>query len=51
MTLQLPNNRPVIGLSPMDDITDLPFRELCKHFGADLLVTEFIASEAHDDIT
>ncbi len=46
MTLQLPNNRPVIGLSPMDDITDLPFRELCKHFGADLLITEFIASEA-----
>lgn len=36
----------VIGLSPMDDITDLPFRELCKSFGADLLITEFIASEA-----
>ncbi len=36
----------IIGLSPMDDITDLPFRELCKEFGADLLVTEFIASEA-----
>lgn len=30
----------------MDDITDLPFRELCKDFGADLLITEFIASEA-----
>ena len=30
----------------MDDITDLPFRELCKEFGADVLVTEFIASEA-----
>ncbi len=36
----------VLGLSPMDDITDLPFRELCKDFGADLLITEFIASEA-----
>lgn len=36
----------VLGLSPMDDITDLPFRELCKEFGADLLITEFIASEA-----
>ena len=35
-----------IGLSPMDDITDLPFRQLCKEFGADLLITEFIASEA-----
>jgi nifR3 family TIM-barrel protein len=30
----------------MDDITDLPFRQLCKDFGADLLITEFIASEA-----
>ena len=41
------NNNPcIIGLSPMDDITDLPFRELCKEFGADRLITEFIASEA-----
>ena len=30
----------------MDDITDLPFRQLCKEMGADLLITEFIASEA-----
>ena len=30
----------------MDDITDLPFRSLCKAFGADLLITEFVASEA-----
>ena len=36
----------VVGLSPMDDITDLPFRQLCKEFGANLLITEFIASEA-----
>lgn len=33
-------------LSPMDDITDMPFRRVCKRFGADLLITEFIASEA-----
>jgi nifR3 family TIM-barrel protein len=33
-------------LSPMDDITDRPFRGVCKRFGADLLITEFIASEA-----
>lgn len=46
MPLQLPQKECVIGLSPMDDITDMPFRELCKEFGADLLVTEFIASEA-----
>ena len=36
----------VIGLSPMDDITDFPFRQLSKEFGAGLLITEFIASEA-----
>lgn len=36
----------VLGLSPMDDVTDFPFRSLCKQFGADLLITEFIASEA-----
>lgn len=33
-------------LSPMDDITDFPFRQLCKKHGADMLITEFIASEA-----
>ena len=37
---------PVIGLSPMDDITDMPFRQICKEMGVDLLITEFIASEA-----
>lgn len=46
MFLNLPEKDCLIGLSPMDDITDLPFRELCKEFGADVLVTEFIASEA-----
>jgi nifR3 family TIM-barrel protein len=29
----------------MEDITDMPFRSLCKHFGADLLITEFVSSE------
>ena len=33
-------------LSPMDDVTDLPFRQLCKQHGADVLISEFIASEA-----
>jgi len=35
---------PVI-LAPMEDVTDSPFRSICKDFGADLLITEFIASE------
>lgn len=46
MELKLPEKECLIGLSPMDDITDMPFRELCKEFGADVLITEFIASEA-----
>jgi nifR3 family TIM-barrel protein len=33
-------------LAPMDEITDPSFRWLCKHFGADMLYTEFIASDA-----
>jgi len=32
-------------LAPMEDITDPPFRKICKRFGADLMYTEFISSE------
>ncbi|MFO7829051.1 MAG: tRNA dihydrouridine synthase DusB [Bacteroidales bacterium] len=32
-------------LAPMEDITDPSFRYLCKHFGADVVYTEFVASE------
>jgi tRNA-dihydrouridine synthase B len=32
-------------LAPMEDITDPSFRYLCKHFGADMVYTEFVASE------
>jgi tRNA-dihydrouridine synthase B len=32
-------------LAPMEDITDSPFRCICKEFGADVMVTEFISSE------
>ena len=46
MKLKLPAKDCIIGLSPMDDVTDMPFRQLCKEMGADWLVTEFIASEA-----
>ncbi len=37
-------NKPVI-LAPMEDITDPPFRRICKDFGAALMYTEFISSE------
>ena len=34
-----------ILLAPMEDVTDPPFRYLCKLFGADIMYTEFISSE------
>lgn len=32
-------------LAPMEDVTDPPFRHVCKLFGADIMYTEFISSE------
>ena len=32
-------------LAPMEDVSDPPFRELCKQHGADVMYTEFISSE------
>jgi len=32
-------------LAPMEDVSDPPFRYVCKKFGADLMYTEFISSE------
>lgn len=32
-------------LAPMEDLTDSPFRSVCKPFGVDLMITEFISSE------
>ncbi len=32
-------------LAPMEDVSDPPFRSLCKNNGADLMFTEFISSE------
>ena len=33
-------------LAPMEDVTDPSFRLLCKEFGADMVYTEFISSDA-----
>ena len=33
-------------LAPMEDVTDPPFRYFCKQFGADLMFSEFVSSEA-----
>lgn len=35
-----------IALAPMEDVSDIPFRLICKRMGADLLYTEFTSSEA-----
>ena len=32
-------------LAPMEDVSDPPFRRLCKEYGADLMYSEFISSE------
>lgn len=32
-------------LAPMEDVSDPPFRHLCKKHGADMLYTEFISSD------
>ena len=38
-------NRPVF-LAPMEDVTDIGFRLLCKRFGAAMVYTEFVSAEA-----
>ena len=38
-------DKPVL-LAPMEDVTDPAFRLLCKEFGADMVYTEFVSSDA-----
>ncbi len=33
-------------LAPMEDVTDVGFRMLCKHFGAAMVYTEFVSADA-----
>lgn len=35
-----------VFLAPMEDVTDIAFRLMCKRFGADLVYTEFVSSDA-----
>ena len=37
--------QPVL-LAPMEDVTDVSFRLLCKEFGADMVYTEFVSADA-----
>lgn len=41
----LPDLKNKIVLAPMEDVTEPPFRLICKRLGADVLYTEFISSE------
>ena len=36
----------VSALAPMEDVTDISFRLMCKSFGADMVYTEFVSSDA-----
>ena len=35
-----------VFLAPMEDVTDIDFRLMCKKFGADMVYTEFVSSDA-----
>jgi tRNA-dihydrouridine synthase len=35
-----------VFLAPMEDVTDIGFRLLCKQMGADLVYSEFVSSDA-----
>ena len=41
--VEIPNN---IFLAPMAGVTDMPFRRLCKEFGAGMIYTEMASSKA-----
>lgn len=33
-------------LAPMEDVSDSPFRQLCRSFGADMVYSEFVSADA-----
>ena len=41
LDVQLP-----LYLAPMAGVSESPFRRLCRRFGADVVVTEFLSAEA-----
>ena len=42
-SIELPDN--ALLLAPMEGVTDLTFRAVCKPFGVDMMYTEFVSSE------
>ncbi|MBO5846808.1 MAG: tRNA dihydrouridine synthase DusB [Bacteroidales bacterium] len=43
-TIEFPERS--VFLAPMEDVTDPSFRLMCKRFGADMVYTEFVSSDA-----
>ncbi len=39
-------NKPFVTLAPMAGVTDTPFRQMCKAYGADVIYTEFASANA-----
>lgn len=37
--------RPPVILAPMEDVSDPPFRQICRKMGADMVYSEFISSD------
>lgn len=37
---------PPVFLAPMEDVSDVPYRQLCRELGADVTVTEFVRAES-----
>lgn len=42
--IEFPEN--AVFLAPMEDVTDIDFRLMCKQFGVDMVYTEFVSSDA-----
>ncbi len=38
--------KPILALAPMAGVTDTPFRQMCKRYGADVIYTEFASVDA-----
>jgi len=42
----LEQQTPPLFLAPLSGVSDAPFRQICRKFGADVVISEFLSSEA-----
>ena len=45
-TFPFPTTDFPVFLAPMEEVTDASFRRICKSYGADVVISEFVSSEA-----